>query len=560
MAFDLVLEGPAGATGPAGANGATGASGANGSTGPQGPVGATGPAGVNGSTGAAGANGSTGPQGPAGSTGSAGANGATGATGAASSVPGPAGRVTGAAGAPGSTGAAGPSSINYVCNNTCTQNLLQVLVAAGSGSSATAQANDAGLGIQNGIVGVASTTATTGQTIPISTYGTANCVFENPVFAGDYVGASGLVAGNCKDVGPVYPTTSQIIGFALSGSATGVSGTTQNVFLFGVEIRGSGGGSVGATGPAGATGAVGATGADGATGAAGAAGTTGATGATGSAGATGPQGPTGATGSAGLTGATGAAGGNGLDGATGATGVAGATGATGPAGAAANTTIFTSDVSSGTGNIGIGEIVYINNPAANTVTPYPTSTGQSNSLPIVGVAITSATTSGVNVTIQLAGVTQCVFDGAGIPTAGDYVQQSTTKNGFCQDVGSTYPTSGQVLGIVLVSGAQNNLNSIYLLGPEVLVSSGGGGATGATGSTGAAGAAGSTGPAGAAGATGSTGPAGAAGATGSTGPAGAAGATGSTGPAGAAGATGSTGAARRTPAANRGNWSRRCCR
>jgi hypothetical protein len=72
----------------------------------------------------------------------------------------------------------------------------------------------------------------------------------------------------------------------------------------------------------------------------------------------------------------------------------------------------------------------------------------------------------------------------------------------------------------------------------VIVTSAGGGATGATGPSGSAGATGATGPAGATGATGPQGSAGATGATGQTGAAGQTGATGANGNQGASGASG----------------------
>ncbi len=58
----------------------------------------------------------------------------------------------------------------------------------------------------------------------------------------------------------------------------------------------------------------------------------------------------------------------------------------------------------------------------------------------------------------------CNFDGA--VTAGDYVQISATTAGDCHDAGATYPTSGQVLGRVLVSNGSAGTYSAYFFGAE----------------------------------------------------------------------------------------------
>jgi hypothetical protein len=89
---------------------------------------------------------------------------------------------------------------------------------------------------------------------------------------------------------------------------------------------------------------------------------------------------------------------------------------------------------------------------------------------VEGITISGAGTSGT-ATIQKSGPVNCVFSNA--TTAGDYVQISSTA-GDCSDVGSTYPTSGQVIGRVLVSnGTSPATNLIDLFGPEIKASSGG---------------------------------------------------------------------------------------
>jgi hypothetical protein len=186
-------------------------------------------------------------------------------------------------------------------------------------------------------------------------------------------------------------------------------------------------------------------------------------------------------------------------------------------------------------------------------------TGQPSEFPILGLAtacLTSCSGSSPIVTgdaglltVQFSGVVNCEFDSATV--VGDYVQQSSGQNGSCTDAGATYPTNGaQVLGVVLANQpSAGQAVPMYLIGPEVLSSSGTVGSTGATGATGPqgpTGANGSVGPTGSAGAEGATGAKGATGPSGPQGPTGAngsAGPTGSAGSAGAAGATGATGAA-----------------
>lgn len=78
---------------------------------------------------------------------------------------------------------------------------------------------------------------------------------------------------------------------------------------------------------------------------------------------------------------------------------------------------------------------------------------------VIGVTTSGAGTSG-SATVQLSGPTSCVFDGA--TTAGDYVQISTTTAGNCHDAGSSYPTTGQIIGRVLSTNASAGTYSIDL--------------------------------------------------------------------------------------------------
>ena len=64
---------------------------------------------------------------------------------------------------------------------------------------------------------------------------------------------------------------------------------------------------------------------------------------------------------------------------------------------------------------------------------------------IVGIVVKGAGTTG-SADIAFAGKASCVFDSA--TTAGHYVTNDTSTAGDCMDAGATYPTSGQVIGIV----------------------------------------------------------------------------------------------------------------
>jgi hypothetical protein len=86
----------------------------------------------------------------------------------------------------------------------------------------------------------------------------------------------------------------------------------------------------------------------------------------------------------------------------------------------------------------------------------------------MGVVSGGSGTSG-NAVIAYRGYASCSFDGA--TSAGDYVQISSTNAGDCHDTGSTYPSSGQVLGRVLSTNAAAGTYTT-LLGPEVLAASG----------------------------------------------------------------------------------------
>jgi hypothetical protein len=85
---------------------------------------------------------------------------------------------------------------------------------------------------------------------------------------------------------------------------------------------------------------------------------------------------------------------------------------------------------------------------------------------ILGVVMAGAGTSG-SAAIQTGGIAQCDFDGA--TTANDYVSISSTAAGKCHDAGSSYPTSGQVLGRVLSTNGSAGTYDLLLLALGVKV-------------------------------------------------------------------------------------------
>ena len=271
-------SGPPGSTGPAGAIGATGPVGPTGATGSQGPIGLTGsqgPAGPMGASGPAGImwlgawsnatayavndgvdyNGSsyisiqagtnhTPDASPtfwnlvalAGATGATGPAGPTGATGATGAI-GPAGSIgaTGVQGPTGASGAAGPTGPNGATttftSNGSTQYKLQQLTTVSGASLAT----DTTTSDTTGLVGIAQSTVSVGTSVDVTVRGTASCVFDGATTAGDYIQASTTSAGSCHDAGSTFPTSVQVLGRVLS---TNASAGTFTVELFSSEQRG----------------------------------------------------------------------------------------------------------------------------------------------------------------------------------------------------------------------------------------------------------------------------------------------------------------------------------
>jgi hypothetical protein len=67
---------------------------------------------------------------------------------------------------------------------------------------------------------------------------------------------------------------------------------------------------------------------------------------------------------------------------------------------------------------------------------------------VIGIVTGGAGTTG-NAQIAIVGQAPCIFDGS--ITSGHYAQVSTTTGGDCHDGGATFPTSGQVLGLIIAN-------------------------------------------------------------------------------------------------------------
>jgi hypothetical protein len=81
---------------------------------------------------------------------------------------------------------------------------------------------------------------------------------------------------------------------------------------------------------------------------------------------------------------------------------------------------------------------------------------------IIGIVVGGAGTTG-NAQVAYGGIANCAFINATV--AGDYVQNAGA--GLCEDVGSAYPTSGQVVGRALATNTNPDfLVPVLLYGPE----------------------------------------------------------------------------------------------
>lgn len=84
---------------------------------------------------------------------------------------------------------------------------------------------------------------------------------------------------------------------------------------------------------------------------------------------------------------------------------------------------------------------------------------------LLGITSSGAGITG-NATVTIIGLATCQFDGAA--TAGNYIQESQTTNGFCHDAGSAYPVTRQAIGRVATTLGSAGTGSVYLFSPEIL--------------------------------------------------------------------------------------------
>jgi hypothetical protein len=114
----------------------------------------------------------------------------------------------------------GPGTYLCIANNSSTATLLNSLaVLTGEPSTATVDPRTA----INGVVGIVTAGAgITGNAI-IQQSGAVNCNFDGAASAGDYVGISSFIPGDCTDLGATYPfqtfTSDQVLGRVLVGSS-----------------------------------------------------------------------------------------------------------------------------------------------------------------------------------------------------------------------------------------------------------------------------------------------------------------------------------------------------
>jgi hypothetical protein len=110
----------------------------------------------------------------------------------------------------------------------------------GAGTVATTSPGDT-----SGAIGIISGLPASGSRIQVVQSGQMNCNFDGPATAGDYVGISKTVAGECTDIGATFPTDGQqVVGRVLSFTAP--IGANR-ILLFESETHGGGGTGSGVT-------------------------------------------------------------------------------------------------------------------------------------------------------------------------------------------------------------------------------------------------------------------------------------------------------------------------
>ncbi len=117
------------------------------------------------------------------------------------------------------------------------------LLVKGNGANPTGvittATTDTGTGI---VIGIALQTVAATASVKVATRGTATCVADNAVTAGDWIQVGTTTAGRCRDTGATFPTSGDVVGQAQS------SATVGNTFTVNLDNRqrspGGGGGGI----------------------------------------------------------------------------------------------------------------------------------------------------------------------------------------------------------------------------------------------------------------------------------------------------------------------------
>lgn len=123
---------------------------------------------------------------------------------------------------------------NEAATGTVANKLVKLTGAPSTGIVTTAGNTGGAVGICISGCGTAAVSATAS----VVQWGNVSCVFDGATMAGNYIGISATVAGDCMDAGAVYPITGQVLGRVLS---TNGGGGTYPVVLFGPDMQRGGG-------------------------------------------------------------------------------------------------------------------------------------------------------------------------------------------------------------------------------------------------------------------------------------------------------------------------------
>lgn len=113
---------------------------------------------------------------------------------------------------------------NEAATGTATNKLVKLTGAPSTGIVTMAGDRDGAVGVCVSGCGVAGASARAS----IAAWGNVSCVFDGATTAGNYVGISAAVAGDCTDLGASYPAAIQVLGRVLS---TNVGAGTYPVAL-----------------------------------------------------------------------------------------------------------------------------------------------------------------------------------------------------------------------------------------------------------------------------------------------------------------------------------------